>query len=417
MNLTNLIKKYLYATIITLFVISRLIILFNPPLHYSDVKQDYERYANTWWYGLPPYLQHLYEYPPATIPLLVIPLLLDQLGIGKYYFNYRSMIFLFDIALFFIIYKVVRQSQIKAKLMQFSLGFYILAGLVAKDFYYDGLDLIFAGIYTIGLCSLVLLDQKKMLSRIIFWALFWWSVAIKFMTLPLTPLLFIAQRNSTKKEIIAVILGFLLVWAAPIAIYRSSLSVSVVFHAQRAIKYSSVPGYFVDIINSFTKTENRVTKPPDFQLEGPVSKSMDKIISYIFPLSIILVIIFGLVKLFKVSLLWEIFSFEIGLTLIYFSTIFLTAKTFSQPFPIWLIPLVAVYPVSKLKLKTKYMAIILFLLLLLTFPMPGFIKNNASLVLIKPITLEHVIQTIRVMFMFIIWWGSLKWLPIWKTNH
>jgi hypothetical protein len=127
--------------IFLVFIASRVWVLQNPPASYSDVKQDYERYANMWRYGLTPYREHLFEYPPAAVPVLSIPLNVDQAGIGFYYLDYRIEIFLFEVVLLVSARDNSEISYQKRKII--AITFYILAGMVAKDYWYEGLDFIF----------------------------------------------------------------------------------------------------------------------------------------------------------------------------------------------------------------------------------------------------------------------------------
>src|SRR6185369_13200574 len=139
-QLHNRLRSFLIISLIFLvFVISRIWVLQHPPLYYSDVKHDYERYANIWRYSLMPYRQHLFEYPPAAVPLISIPLDIDQAGIGVYYLNYRVEIFLFECVLFGFLLAVISRLPTKSIVKISAVTFYILAGIVAKDFWYEGL--------------------------------------------------------------------------------------------------------------------------------------------------------------------------------------------------------------------------------------------------------------------------------------
>src|SRR3990170_439473 len=89
------------------FFLSRVFILFNPPQNYSDVFHDYRRYAEMWASGITPYLEHLYEYPPATLPLLYLPEYFNQLNLGHYYQNYRFQIFLLDLVISYFIFRAI----------------------------------------------------------------------------------------------------------------------------------------------------------------------------------------------------------------------------------------------------------------------------------------------------------------------
>ncbi|NMC36436.1 hypothetical protein GYA49_05330 [Candidatus Beckwithbacteria bacterium] len=378
-------KKLSKATILTiLFLLSRIIILLFPPAHYSDVTHDYERYANMWWYGMPPYLEHYFEYPPATIPFLIFPLLLDQLGVGKYYLNYRLGIFAFDCLLFVFIVKAFKKLKLSEFSQRISLLFYIVGGLIVKDFLYEGIDLLFAGLLAISLISILLYDQAKIRNRISFWTIFFFSGAIKFMSLPLLPLFFLSKKLSFKKELLALLIGGILIWGGPLFMYRSSLSVSVVFHMGRPLKYSSIGSNLIEGINLFTHSEHRVEEPPDFQMAGPVSNTMNRVFGIIFPVSILGVLSYGLWKLIKIQKhknilegFWEllkkpitisnvqIFQLLLKISLVYILTLFITGKVFSQPFSIWLLPLLAVTGFKSLKQKkTVLIAGLLFMLLL-----------------------------------------------------
>jgi hypothetical protein len=415
--------KIIFIT--TLFLISRFFILQNPPPYYSDVKQDYERYANMWWYGLTPYRQHYYEYPPATIPLLVFPLLFDQLGIGKFYPNYRIGIFLFDAFLFMFILKALSKLKVSILSKTISILFLCLAPVIAKDFFYEGIDLFFSGTLTIALISILLYKQNSLRTRIFTYAAYWWSFGLKFMSLPLFPLIFITKKLNLKKEIIALILGFLLIWIVPLSFYRSSLSVSYVFHKDRPLKYSSFGSYLIEGINFFTQSEERVNQPPDFQMKGPISTKMNSYFSLIFPFSVVLVILISLSMLLKniplkkwfdylFSCLFENknlplsqspYNFLIKSSLIYILTLFLTGKVISQPFPIWLIPLVAIFPFESLIQQISFLSLVLILLIQMTSPL---IKLDTAAIILNPFTVGYLLDTLRFLVIILLLFYSIK---------
>ena len=371
---------------------SRAFVLNFPPLHYSDVSHDYERYANMWHYGYPPYFKHFYEYPPATIPLLWVPLMIDQMGVGTYYLNYRVEIFLLDILLFLLIFKLVARVFTSPLSRVIALLFYLIAPMVAKDFFYEGIDLAFIGSLTAALIFSFLLSQKKFLNRVLFWSLFWLSTAIKFMSLPLIVPYFYLRKMKWKKEVLACILGFFIIWGIPLVIFRSALSVSFVFHAQRHLKYASFPSFIVETVNQFTDTEMRIDEPPDFQLAGPVSNKVEQAFDIIFPLSIILFLLYSLIKILKPRSIKDFydelffkkerylkkhFQFALGtkITLIYIFTLFLTGTIFSQPFHIWYLPLIAVFPFKKVRIQLIFMALVLCLLIMDTTPWIRFSED------------------------------------------
>lgn len=340
-------RRYFFIIAFLLFLVSRIYILKNPPPSYSDVFHDYRRYAEMWQSNITPYFKHLYEYPPLTIPLLYLPEALNQLNIGHYYENYRFQIFILDAIIFFFILKALINLKTKPISKYLSLGFYLIAPMIAKDFFYEGIDWVFTGSLAL---AIIYLSRK-----LLFWVLFWLSTGIKLLTAPLA-LVFL------KKDWKQMILGFLLVWGIPLLIFRSSLGVMFVYNNERGIKYAAFPGFVVETINYFTHTEVRRDQPPDYELQGPISDAAEKAVSVVFPLSILLVLFYGR----KQKL--DSYAGRIKISLIFFLTIFFTAKIFSQPFHLWYVPLIALYPFKSIKHQLAMIALALFLLIVDTTP-------------------------------------------------
>lgn len=416
--------KRLFILALIGFLLGRAYILKFPPPFYSDVNHDYQRYANMWSYGYPPYLKHFYEYPPATIPLLYFPLFVDHLGIGQYYQNYRYMTFFLDLLIFVFILKTILKLKTKPLSKVLSLGFYLIGPVIAKDFFYEGIDLAFIGSLSIALISLLLLHQKKFFQRLLFWTFFWLSTSIKFMTAPLLVPYFYLKKLAAKQEIKAAILGFFLIWGLPLVIFRTSLSVMFVFHARRGLKYASFPSFIVETINYWTQTETRLNQPPDFQLQGPVSVIAEKIVAIIFPLSILLVLIYSLWVILKPNLKklhsslkqllliqtiklnhLDLYTFSLKLALIYIFTIFLTGKVFSQPFHIWLIPLIALFPFRSLKRQLTFIILTIWLLIIDTTP---WIAVDESIMVVEPLPMKFFLYLSRFLPMIFLLALSFK---------
>lgn len=373
-------KKAIFLSLI--FLISRWFVLENPPFiegknglpssGYSDVKQDSERYANMWHYGLTPYREHLYEYPPIAIPFVYLPLLVDLAGFGSYYQNYRIEIFLFECVLFLMILKTLDKLWPNQPVRQIvPLIFYILIGMVGKDYWYEGLDLLFIGFFTLGLMVQYLFGSNTLMKRILFWALFSASFGIKYMTAPLALPLFWLKRKQWKKELIAMMLGFLIVWGVPIALYRSSLSVMVFFHTVRPLKYGAFGTWLVWAVNDFTQTEVQTDILPHLPIIGPVAQTIEKVLGILFPLSILLSIGWGTYKIHKTKIAskTEELAICILVSLLYFMAIFLTNKVFSSPFHIWYVPLIVLLPVKSLSKQLTLMLGALWMFILDTTPL------------------------------------------------
>lgn len=364
------IKKLTPVILTVLFLSTRIFILANPPEYFSDVTAYYEVYANIWRYGLTPYLEHLFEYPPAAVPLISIPLDLDQMGIGKYYLNYRIETFLIETAFFIFMYLSMGKVSWLKKKKLLLLSSYIVLTTVAKNFFYEGLDLAFTAAIFSSFLSILWYKSGKVAGQTLTWTLFWLSTAIKFLTLPLMVPLFLVLRTDWKKSIIAFVAGFLIVWGLPLAIYRSSLQVSFVYNLSRPIKYASFPAHLIRWADLFTESEEQSKLPPDFEFLGPVSDTVTRVNKLVFPLSVALVLLWSSYTLIKMKsgkkklslalLLSEVkkpkqlkvadqFTFLLRTYGVYVFVLFLTAKTFSQPFHIWYLPLLVLFPFTSQK--------------------------------------------------------------------
>lgn len=177
------------------------------------------------------------------------------------------------------------------------------------------------------------------------------------MTAPLALPLFWMQRKQWKREVLAGTLGFLLVWGVPIALYRSSLSVMVLFHTVRPLKYGAFGTWVVWAINDFTHTETQTNILPHLPIVGPVAQTTEKILGILFPLSILLSIGWGTwqIQRMKRSSPEQDMQVSIMITLLYFMAIFLTNKVFSSPFHIWYIPLIVMMPLISLRDQFLFM--------------------------------------------------------------
>lgn len=294
----------------------------------------------------------MFEYPPATIPLLAFPLEMDQRGVGKYYQNYRVEIFVLEIVIFAALVYGLIQSELLRKTKNLrvwaALTFYVIAGVIAKDYWYEGLDLVFFGSLTIGFVFLLMDDTHAFFKRVGVWTMLWLSVGLKVMTTPLAFPLFLTRTLSLKKELLACFIGGVLIWGVPVVLYRSSLSVFVTFHARRPMKYGAFGTYIVEVINDYTKTEHRLVEGPDFPMVGPIAKNITIASAIGFPLAVLVFLMYAHTqgKEFPSGKLGRFARFEYmtRMAIIYVFLQFLTGKTFSSPFHIWYVPLLTVYP-------------------------------------------------------------------------
>jgi len=338
---------FLVLAVASLFIVSRFYIWKYWPTNYSDVRTDYERYARMWHYGLKPYTHHQYEYPPLTIPILFLPLKYEHWGVN-YYHNYRFLVLVTDIAFFsffaLTVNKLFKKEQGKKLAV---LGSYIFFTTLAKDFFYEGLDLMFISSFLMSLLLPVWLDSKKLGSKILIWTFFWMSTAIKFLTLPLMIPLFLINYSHWKKDLAAMMIGFFIIWVIPLYIFRSTLLLPFTLGFDRPMKYSSFPSYIVQVIGSQTETETHSSLPPDFAYYGPVSEKVNQVFGVLFPLSLAIFLGWSgrLIIKNKLYSKSEKLLPMLRFTGIYLFTLFFFAKIFSQPFHIWYMAPLALYPV------------------------------------------------------------------------
>lgn len=388
----KLIERRYWIFVLVLFFLTRFVIVFFPTAEYTDVTHYYERYANFWRYGMTPYFEHLYEYPPASIPILYLPLELDQQGLGKYYLNYRVETFVIETILFLAMWATVKKFWPQFEVKRKTLLIYIGLTFLSIDWLYEGIDLTFTSFSFFSYLALLWLDIKKFKHKIVIWVLFWLSTAIKFLTLPLIVPLYLVSKTDWKKDLLAVMIGFVLVWGGPLLYFRSSLSVSLVYNAQRPLKYSSFPAYLIRWVDIFTESESQSQREPDFEFVGPVSTKVTQAVKVIYPASILAVLALASYLIWqtqfpkqKVSLTmaqltqWFQWIFQptkltpaerfvqmLRAHALYLFVTFFTAKIFSQPFHLWSLPLLVLYPFNQKDWPKVIAAMTLMLLIDLT---------------------------------------------------
>ncbi|PIS09403.1 hypothetical protein COT75_01855 [Candidatus Beckwithbacteria bacterium CG10_big_fil_rev_8_21_14_0_10_34_10] len=390
-------NKFILLSLI-LFLLVRTFILLNPPADYlgvpregySDVTHFYEGYANMWWYGLTPYLEHLFEYPPAAIPLIALPLAVDLAGVGFYYLNYRVQIFLIELVIYFFILKTLKKTFSNPFQRYASIIFYNLAPIIANGFWYDGIDLAFSGSLILALISYLFLNKQKFIHKVVFWSLFWLSVAIKFVTFPLFFLFFIIKnknfKKSFKEEFIALVTGFLIIWAVPLAVFRSSLSVALFFHAKRPLHASSFPAFIIYTINHFTNSE--VFR--NLEWFGPLTQKA-LFLSFIFlGVTTVLVSFWAIMKKIKDKQI-NPYTLMLKTSLIYLLAFMMTSKIISPPFHIWTTLLLTVFPYKNRKTQFAFLLLGLWTLILNT---TNIVKLPET-IMIYPFTWQYLRHILR----------------------
>jgi hypothetical protein len=377
-----------------IFLVVRTFLLLNPPADYigvprkgySDVTHFYEGYANMWWYGVPPYLKHLFEYPPAAVPLIIIPLAIDLAGLGFYYLNYRVQTFLIEALIYFFILKALKKTFSNSFQKYFPIIFYNLASLIAKDFWYEGIDLAFAGSLTLALISYLLIKKESFRSGVLFWGFFWLSVAIKFVTFPLCLPFLIIKSKRIIEEIKNSYIGFFLVWGIPLLIFRSSLSVALIFHAKRPLHASSFPAFIIYTLNHFTRSETM----KDLEWFGPLTQKALFLSFAFLAVNTALVIFWAIIKKLKNKKV-NPYALMLKTSIIYLIAFMMSGKIISPPFHIWPTLLLTIFP-----FKNKRTQFFFFLLQIwvLIFNTTNVVKLPET-IMIYPFTWQYLRHLFR----------------------
>jgi len=316
---------------------------------FSEIFYSYMPYSHLWASGTLPYLDQWYEYPPATIPLFYLPHLIDMGTRFKfihlnYLEAYRGGLLIWDIGLFSLIWLTLKKVSTPQKILQISLLFYILMTVKAHDFIYDTMDLTFVTAMTFGIAVPVFLNS--FLGSATSWFGFFLATALKYVNAPLVLIYAVIERKRMKETVIACFIGFLLVWALPLAFFRSSILVSLVYQNIRGIQIDSVPAIFLRTANVFTKSEQVIEVFKNYEIAGPLTNQVKNFVKIFFPLSVLCFLIGSslyIIKNKKLDNHWSRVHFTLGYVLLFF----LTGKVLSTPFLLWLIPLTAIYPFRK----------------------------------------------------------------------
>lgn len=399
-------RTWLFVSIIlVLFFLSRLYIWTNRPLAFSEIIYSYMPYAHLWASGTKPYLQQWYEYPPATIPLFYIPHVVDMsTRFTQFHLNYlesyRLELLLIDVSIFGILLAALFKLQKKKVFIFVAACYYMLVTARAHDFLYDTMDLAFIAAVTFGVLAPVLFDKWK--GKLFSWVGFFLGVALKYVNAPMAAIYFFIERKKLKQTLLLSFLGFLLVWAVPFFLYRSSILVSLVYQNIRGLQIDSAAAIVVRTANVFTKSEHVIEVYKNYEIAGPITNSALQVMKYFFPLSVAVFLLGSLYYLYKHSEQnkhWQMIHFTLG----YIFLFCLTGKVLSTPFLIWQIPLLAVYPFKSLRTQLGFY----FLSGLMIFTTMARTSND--LISVFPIPL--LVGWIRTIC-FVLLFGWWIWLTI-----
>lgn len=377
--------------LVVVFVLSRLYIwVFKPP-EFTEIIYSYMPYAHLWASGVRPYLDQWYEYPPATIPLFYLPHVIDMATHNTFwhvnYANaYRGILLLVDIGVFYLIWKTLRRLAVSETVFTVAIIYYLIATAKANHFIYDTMDLTFTAALTLGVAAPILWPGR--FDTFVTWVGFFLATALKYINAPLAPLYALLElpplklKSLAKKPVVwkrlktelleytrqtiaqhgvklavSIVLAGLVVWGVPLALYRSSLQVSFVYHQIRGLQIDSTPAIIVRTINAFTKTEQPVEVYKNYEISGPISTQALAVTNIVFPLALGLFLLYGLILIGQSQFQTSTKNLlRIWLTLGFVLVFMLTAKVLSRPFLLWHVPLLALFPFKTVRQQLWFMA-------------------------------------------------------------
>ncbi len=343
---SGLSSRYFWpALILFVFVISRYLTWHWKPLNFSEILYSYMPYAHLWASGTRPYLDQWYEYPPATIPLFYLPHVIDMATLDHWYHLdygqvYRLQMLTFDALIFLLIWRTLIVLRVKRASTLLALGYYTLATLKAHDFIYDTMDISFS-FFILASATLPIIFQAKV-GMLTGWLAYFIAVALKLLNAPLALLYLLLDRNQWKKSILMMGVAFILIWGVPLALYRSSLQVLLVYQNIRGLQIDTAGAIVGRVINQFTGTETVIEVYKNYELAGPYSQIILTVLNLCLPIAIAVFVLFFSYQILKSNK--PLPTTRITLTLGYILLLMLVSKVLSRPFMLWHIPLLAVLP-------------------------------------------------------------------------
>lgn len=327
-------------------------------------------YAHLWASGVTPYREQWYEYPPATIPLFYIPHIIDRETHNtrwhlNYSYAYRGLVALLETGLFAVILATLYQTKVSKRIGLTAIGYYFLTTIKAHDFIYDSMDIVFAGSWIVGLLLPQVLSSRTWSDMQVWfshWLFSWLAIALKYIngpTLVWSSLELLQQWKRDRitwqklgQQIVIAGVAGAIIWGVPLMWFRSSLSVSFVYHQIRGIQIDSTAALVARVITLRTKSESVIEVYKNYEISGPVTDRLKPLVATIFPISLVSILGLGSwliwtnwqpthLVYYKNQMIWlRLAWLHLGFMLVFL----LTSKVLSRPFLLWQIPLFAALP-------------------------------------------------------------------------
>jgi len=402
--------------IITLFLITRAYIWFNPPINFTEIIYSYMPYAHLWASGVRPYLDQWYEYPPVTIPLFYLPHIIDQATYGSFWHInylqvYRSLLFLIDISIFYVLWQSIIRLGIKSKFRLISLSYYCLLTALASHFIYDTMDWVFAGALVLSVApplwthSGIKTKINSTIASFQNWLGFWLAVGLKLLNGPLGLPLILLQRKKWPIQWLMLILTGGIIWGLPLLLFRSSLSVMFVYHQIRGLQVDSFMAIIVRIMNGFSNSESVIEVYKNYEMAGPISSMALRFLSWFFPLAIILFVGWTSKQAWQIATRKKDHQvFRLSITLGFVFLLMIISKVLSHPFVLWHIPLLAMLPYFNFKQQLKFIIPSIIAVSVTVIAVP-----DIPIGIISTATLVGIIRSLVFFWLLIEWFKWHRW--------
>jgi hypothetical protein len=414
---------WISLAIVVLFALTRAYIWLNPPPEFTEIIYSYMPYAHLWASGVKPYLEQWYEYPPLTIPLFYLPHIIDRETHGtllhiNYLYAYRLLLFLVDTALFAVVWRSLVRFKVAPRLRWTALIYFCLITAKANHFLYDTMDWTFAAALTLSAAptlwgamkSPVILTRQQFVGSFLAglqtWLGYWMGVGLKLMNGPLGLPLALLQRQHWRSKWFALLVAGGLVWGVPVLLYRSSLSVMLVFHQIRGLQVDSFAAIIVRVVNSFVHSETIIEVYKNYETSGPLTNQALTILNVVFPLALVAFTGWTAWQAWKLAPRHkEHAAFRVSLTLGYILLLMIVSKVLSRPFMLWHIPLLAIMPFDNWRQQLRFFvpSILAVAITLSAIPdVPVGPLNTATLV--------GVLRSVAYLWLFVQWF-------LWHRRH
>jgi hypothetical protein len=161
------------------------------------------------------------------------------------------------------------------------------------------------------------------------------------------------ERQNLKRLILTVAVSGFIIWSIPLATFRSSLAVMLVYHSIRGLQVESVPAQIAATINRFTNTETYNNLNRSVNIAGPVSTQVKKVFDILFLVSLLTYTGWA-TRMAWITPKAKQAPIRLALTTGFLFCFMLFGKVLSTPYLLWQMPLLSLYPFKSLRQQLMF---------------------------------------------------------------